>query len=230
LINKPAINCASAIIFEDITKSSDTFLKKCLESLDGSEINRVAKIKKIEKQQQFAVSRFLMKQTVKQKLAVPITINLLPTGKPYIPEWLIFCSISHSGNSIAVAFSTYSDIGIDIEIHRKRNFEKLVKNYFHPNEIETFNALEESNTLVWFYTHWTLKEAMAKIKGEGISQYSLSKRTNTTYKLLEQMCISRNNYSLSCVHYSKHPIQLEIATPLDSAPWIELTNVTSNVG
>ena len=227
MINKPAINCASVIIFEDITKSSDTFLKKCVESLEGPGKNRVAKIKSLERQQQFIISRFLMRQIVMEKLAVVITLDSSLKGKPYIPGWLIYCSISHSGNSVAVAFSTYSEIGIDIEIHRKRNFKKLVKNYFHPDENQTFSALEEHNTLIWFYTHWTLKEAMAKAKGEGIFHgHNLRKKINNNKNFVLQKYISRNSYSLSCVHYSKDPIELEIATPLDYEPWIDLTSQT----
>ncbi|SVC28089.1 uncharacterized protein METZ01_LOCUS280943 [marine metagenome] len=146
----------------------------------------------------------------------------MPEGKPYIPEYEIFCSISHSGNSVVVAFSTYSEIGIDIEKHRERKFEKLVKNYFHPKEFKVFKALQESEKLDWFYTHWTIKEAMAKAKGEGINSNNLRKQRPKGH-LIRHEYFTFHNYSLSCVHYSKNPIELEIATPLDYAPWINLT-------
>ena len=175
--SKPERNLASVIILEDITKNSDLFFEKSIESLDDSARSRVAKIKSVRRLQQFVVSKFLLKQAIQIKLAIPITLDSLPEGKPYIPEYEIFCSISHSGNSVAVAFSTYSEIGIDVEIHRKRKFEKLVKNYFHPKEFKKFEALQESDKLDWFYTHWTIKEAMAKAKGEGINSYNLRKQT-----------------------------------------------------
>ena len=173
--SKPKRSLASVIILEDITKNSDLLFKKSIESLDVSNRSRFNKIKKLERQRQFAISKFLLKQAIQIKLAIPITLDSLPEGQPYIPEYEIFCSISHSGNSVAVAFSTYSEIGIDVEIHRGRKFEKLVKNYFHPKEFKEFKALQESDKLDWFYTHWTIKEAMAKAKGEGINLNSLRK-------------------------------------------------------
>ena len=220
--SKPERNLASVIILEDITKNSDLLLKKSLESLDVSTRSRFAKIKKLGRQQQFAVSKFLLKQAIQVKLALPITLDSLPKGKPYIPEYEIFCSISHSGNSVVVAFSTYSEIGIDIEKNRERKFEKLVKNYFHPKEFKVFKALQESDKLDWFYTHWTIKEAMAKAKGEGIYSNNLRKQRPKGH-LIRHEYFTFHNYSLSCVHYSKNPIELEIATPLDYAPWINLT-------
>ena len=221
--SKPERNLASVIILEDITKNSDLLLKKSLESLDVSTRSRVAKIKRLGRQRQFAVSKFLLKQAIQIKLAIPITLDSLPKGKPYITEYEIFCSISHSGNSVAVAFSTYSEIGIDVEIHRERKFEKLVKNYFHPEEFKIFTTLNEPDKLNWFYTHWTRKEAMAKAKGEGINSHNLSKKISPSDSLEKHEYFSINDYSLSCVHYSKSPIELEIATPLDCAPWMNLT-------
>ena len=222
--NRPAINLASVIILEDITKCSNNFLKKSVESLEDSEKHRFIKIKSFERQQQFVISRFLIQQIIMKKLAIAITLNSSPKGKPYIPGWLIDCNISHSGNTVAAAFSTYSEIGIDIEIHRKRNFKKLVKNYFHPDETQTFNKLEESDTLDWFYIHWTAKEAMAKAKKEGIFDgQNLSNKIDSNKNFVLQKYVSRNSYFLSCVHYSEAPIELEIVTPLDYAPWIDLT-------
>ena len=220
--SKPERNLASVIILEDITKNSDLLFEKSIESLDVSARSHVAKIKSVGRQQQFAVSKFLLKQAIQVKLALPITLDSLPEGKPYIPEYEIFCSISHSGNSVVVAFSTYSEIGIDIEKHRERKFEKLVKNYFHPKEFKVFKTLHESEKLDWFYTHWTLKEAMAKAKGEGINSHNLRKQIPKGH-LIRHKYFTFHNYSLSCVHYSKNPIELEIATPLDYAPWINLT-------
>ena len=75
---KPERNLASVIILEDITKNSDLLLKKSLESLDVSTRSRFAKIKKLGRQQQFAVSKFLLKQAIQVKLALPITLDSLP--------------------------------------------------------------------------------------------------------------------------------------------------------
>ena len=220
--SKPEKNLASVIILEDITENSDLLFEKSIESLDFSDRSRVAKIKSVGRQRQFIVSKFLLKQAIQVKLALPITLDSLPEGKPYIPEYEIFCSISHSGNSVVVAFSTYSEIGIDIEKHRERKFEKLVKNYFHPKEFKVFKALQESDKLDWFYAHWTLKEAMAKAKGEGINSHNLRKQKPKGH-LIKHKYFTFQDSSLSCVHYSNNPIELEIATPLDYAPWINLT-------
>jgi phosphopantetheine--protein transferase-like protein len=223
LKSKPKRSLASVIILEDITKNSDLLFKKSIESLDVSNRSRFNKIKKLERQRQFAISKFLLKQAIQIKLAIPITLDSLPEGQPYIPEYEIFCSISHTGNSVAVAFSTYSEIGVDVEIHRKRAFTKLVKNYFHPEEYKIFSALKEPEKMDWFYAHWTKKEASAKAKGEGINSRNLGKKINLSDSLVRHKYFSIKNYSLSCVHYNKKPIELEITTPLDYAPWMNLT-------
>jgi 4'-phosphopantetheinyl transferase len=75
-------------------------------------------------------------------------------------------SLSHTGGWLAGALSTGSLIGIDIECHKpNRNFVALASAAFGPQErgrVADRGARE-------FYRIWTLREAMAKARGVGLS-------------------------------------------------------------
>lgn len=74
-------------------------------------------------------------------------------------------SISHSKNLIAAA-SGMAAIGIDVEHHRlNRPLVEMARFGFGPRE-----QVEIEHTPAKFYRTWTLREAMAKATGEGITQ------------------------------------------------------------
>ena len=93
-----------------------------------------------------------------------------PKGRPFIRDTNrrrpISISLSHSGGWLAGAISTGTAIGIDIEYHRPdRDFAALASAAFGPQErwhVEGGGATE-------FYRIWTLREAMAKARGVGLS-------------------------------------------------------------
>lgn len=73
-------------------------------------------------------------------------------------------SISHSKEYIACAASTSGPIGIDIEFHKPRNFEKLAKFGFGPKEQEAIRL----NGKDAFYKTWVLREACTKMHEKSI--------------------------------------------------------------
>lgn len=72
-------------------------------------------------------------------------------------------SLSHSGAWVAVAVSPILMLGIDVEIHRPRDFRKLAAYAFGPRE-----AGVAQNSPADFYRLWTLREAMGKWDGQGL--------------------------------------------------------------
>lgn len=101
----------------------------------------------------------------------PLTfeIELSPRGKPFFANYPdIFFNISHSQNSLAVAFSR-NEIGFDIEnIHRHRNSIGIAKRFFTEREIELCDSSTQGSSDI-FWRIWTAKEAMLKLSGAGIS-------------------------------------------------------------
>jgi phosphopantetheinyl transferase len=93
-----------------------------------------------------------------------------PQGKPWLrspdgdrgPS----ISLSHSGAWVAVATVASGRLGIDIETHRPRKFDKLAAYAFGPQE----GALVAAGGEAAFYRIWVLREARAKATGVGISE------------------------------------------------------------
>lgn len=82
-------------------------------------------------------------------------------GKPYIEHGPSF-NVSHSGE-VAVLAVSENEIGVDIE--KQRNIDKdIVKRCFTVEEVEFMGDSPERFTRIW-----TLKEAISKFFGEGLS-------------------------------------------------------------
>lgn len=220
------MNAASVFILEDATTLTPLAFKQCLKVLSDTEKQRFNKMRSLKRRQQFAISRFLLKISIEQQLGVRVILDTSSTGQPVINGWPAFCSISHSGNSIAVGFSTYGAIGVDIEQHRQRKIDRLIKHYFHHDETKDFNALSENQKLPWFYRQWTIKEAVMKSTGEGLSFTNLSRKVTRidgniyTFTSFNKGC----NYNLACVHHSNQPLQLANITFKKDYPWLEASS------
>lgn len=82
--------------------------------------------------------------------------------KPYFKDYPdIRFSISHSGNLVVLAMSE-TEVGIDIEEIKPRNFEAVVNRHFSEDE------KKEAADLEGFLRVWTRKEAYLKLTGEGL--------------------------------------------------------------
>lgn len=104
---------------------------------------------------------------VKSKLGKPSILNL---GF----EDLKF-SVSHSGKHLAIILASGSsdvitDVGIDIEpISRSDQAAKLKQEFLSEVELSAINRLNNSEGARLVLNHWTLKEAISKAVGLGLS-------------------------------------------------------------
>ena len=217
------MDAASIVVLEDATTITPLAFKQCLNILNGVEKQHNTKMKSPKRRQQYAISRFLLIKIIHQQLGIRVSLSTSPTGQPLIIGWPAFCSISHSGNSVAVGFSTYGAIGVDIEQHRQRKINKLVKHYFHKDEVADFNTLNEEQKLLWFYRQWTIKEATVKATGEGISFHNLDRKINGINNNVFTSVKTGKGYSLACVHHDNRPLQLANITFRNNSPWIEIS-------
>lgn len=97
----------------------------------------------------------------------PEEVSIESSGKPFLANSDLKCSITHCQDLIAVAICNQS-VGIDIERWKKRAFQGVVDSYFHPSERQVFAKLSDEEKPAWFYGQWTKKEALAKAMGTGI--------------------------------------------------------------
>ncbi|WP_339724043.1 4'-phosphopantetheinyl transferase superfamily protein [uncultured Paraglaciecola sp.] len=139
--------------------------------LNQTDLRRYRGFKNTSRQNQFVMSRWLMKQCLKQLFAQATSDdyqlsdysrwNILDQSNSYS------VSISHSGHFIAVAIAAFPcSIGLDIEQHKSRNFTELVKIFGTPSEQNLVNNHPEQQ--LSFYRLWTAKEAFLKVTQSSI--------------------------------------------------------------
>lgn len=89
-------------------------------------------------------------------------------GKPYFENSSWHFSISHTPKHVFCALSKHN-IGIDAEeLDRKVNL-RLAEKILSPNEKLQFDAAQNKSRAL--LTFWVLKEAAAKLSGEGLRGY-----------------------------------------------------------
>jgi 4'-phosphopantetheinyl transferase len=105
--------------------------------------------------------------------AKQVTIERYSSGEPYLKvpgreDSGLHISISHSGLWMACLISTGGkSAGIDMEdLSLKRNFLNLARHFF---SYEEYEYVKELGVLA-FYKLWTAKEAIAKLRGKGLSE------------------------------------------------------------
>lgn len=123
-------------------------------------------------------------------------------GKPYIRDFSGSCSISHSGNKIAVALSKQDSIGIDIQNHSPKIVQVLSKFISPLEQMYLDNDYLAKQALII----WTIKEATYKyvgIKGlslkEDIHVPAFDARSDTGILKIEteqNFIIAHYNYTL----------------------------------
>jgi len=104
------------------------------------------------------------------------------TGRPYLDGALDF-NISHAGNLVVCAVSTDDRIGIDLEELKPIEFSDF-NGLFTVKEWEDIHAA--ADPLAQFYHYWTIKEAVVKADGVGISELNtLTVINHDTAQLLD---------------------------------------------
>lgn len=91
-------------------------------------------------------------------------------GKPYIQDNNpFFFNLSHSGDHIALLTSTAGDVGCDIEIIRDRkNWQAIAQEYFSAAEQKKLKKVKTTEQLAVFWSIWSAKEAILKMKGDTV--------------------------------------------------------------
>lgn len=89
-------------------------------------------------------------------------------GKPRLADHPgVHFSLSHSQDRALLAVSDGPEIGADLEMMRPIDHLDLARRYFHPDEVATIERNDDP--LQAFFRIWTLKEAVVKAIGLGLS-------------------------------------------------------------
>ncbi len=95
-------------------------------------------------------------------------IRTTERGKPYFPDSPWHFSISHTPKHAFCVLSR-SNVGLDAEEADRKINLKLAEKILSPGEKLQFDAAENQEKAL--LTFWVLKEAAAKVSGEGLRGY-----------------------------------------------------------
>ncbi len=83
-------------------------------------------------------------------------------------------SLSHSGGAVCCAVALDCQLGLDLELPRRRKYAEIAAACFAPVEIEQLTALPVGEQEAEFYRLWTLKESLLKAKGGHLNDENLA--------------------------------------------------------
>lgn len=84
-------------------------------------------------------------------------------GKPYFVNLPIEFSISHT-EGMWMCIMSDKPCGIDVQVHKKIDAEKIAERFYKPNEVEFVRVFQEAG----FFQIWTRREAYGKMTGNGL--------------------------------------------------------------
>ncbi len=145
--------------------------------LHDKEQNRWQRYKVDRARREFARCRSTLRYLLCQQLGChnsELTIEVADRGKPYAlcngnPVPIRF-NVSHSYPHGLITIAEGVRVGVDIETGlRKRDFDGISEMVFGPNERTEIQSAKGANKARLFFRYWTLKEALLKGLGTGLS-------------------------------------------------------------
>jgi 4'-phosphopantetheinyl transferase len=145
-------------------------------TLDAAERERASRITDDERRRRFVAGRGMLRELLGASTnTAPAKIQLTygSHGKPELADAVrseIHFNVSHSDDQVLYVVSRTRRVGIDIErIRPIANVDRLSRRFLSPSEQAALRVVPEDRRMVAFFSCWTLKEALVKGRGEGIS-------------------------------------------------------------
>ena len=144
--------------------------------------------------------RQLLERMYRHHVGAPMPdIAVTERGKPYFVNDLWHFSISHSKGHVFCALSE-RPIGIDAEeLDRDINL-KLAEKVLSPMERQQFDRAADQR--IALLTFWVLKEAQAKMTGEGLHGYP----NHTEFMLTDPRVLKRQDCLVAVIEEEDHVI------------------------
>ena len=130
----------------------------------------------------FALCRAALRAVIGCHLGLPndrLGFAITKHGKPFatVGRERVHASfnVSHSGHHGLVAFAPHARVGVDVEDRGlRRNLDGLIRAISSSVELAEFEQLDQDQRTHLFFRLWTLKEAVVKAHGSGISSVAMS--------------------------------------------------------
>lgn len=126
-------------------------------------------------------------------------ISTQKRGKPYFPDSPVCFSVSHTKHWVFCALDD-APIGIDAEELDRKVSPKLAEKILSPFEYAQYTVAEDKNRAL--LTFWVLKEARAKLSGQGLRGYP----DNTRFSLGDPRVTAQNGCLLAVIKEEDHAV------------------------
>jgi 4'-phosphopantetheinyl transferase len=149
----------------------------CEAVLSAEERARAARIRPAEGRTTFVLAHALARGAIARAAGIApgaIAFATREHGKPDVADppaaRVLGFNLSHTAGLAACAIAHGAQVGVDVEA-RDRDVDPIAiaERFFAPAEIATLRALDPARQRERFLTLWTLKEALLKAIGSGIS-------------------------------------------------------------
>jgi 4'-phosphopantetheinyl transferase len=141
--------------------------------LNGPEHERAARMRIERIRSRFVVGRGLLRTLLGRYIGAPaaaLEFGYGEYGKPYLVDGGPRFNLSHSDGVALFAFSSSTELGVDVELADRRvDPLRIAGRFFSPSEVETLRSLAEPLQPRAFLSCWTRKEAFIKARGDGLS-------------------------------------------------------------
>jgi 4'-phosphopantetheinyl transferase len=169
--------------------SAATFLSAWEKTLRTDEIARARRIRSPSAHTQFLLGRGLIRSVLSSYADLPpadwqFTSN--PYGKPAIAarhKVSFAFNLAHCPGLVVCGVTGEQAIGVDCEhLARGLAYDDVAEHFFAPDEVEYLHSLSGQHRLKAFLEMWTVKEALVKCLGQGLSmplsQFSVQRQTD----------------------------------------------------
>lgn len=158
--------------------------------LTSHDAARAGKFLQREPRENFIVRRSLLRRLLGLHTGTslyPCALEYSASGQPLVPAGEnglrpLFFSVSHSGCDLLFAFSKSWPAGVDIEEIRPVNeLQTMIRKSCSVEEMDRISKVPESEQAGAFYKIWTLKEAISKAAGSGLTPEILRKPVDEAF-------------------------------------------------
>ena len=143
-----------------------------LSGLTADERDRASRFRQARDRWLFVLGRALLRYGLRKRFGIEQPrLCLSANGKPRLdPDHGAEFNLSHTRGYVACAFGQACDLGIDVErVDRIIDGDGIARAYFAPSERDLLDRTPESTREDVFLRLWTLKEAVVKAAGLGLS-------------------------------------------------------------
>ena len=187
-------------LYENLAEYSDESYLKHLNALPAWRREKALQYKKLDDRKRSVLAFVLLERVLREEYGITEVPEFVYNefGKPSLPNLPIHFSLSHCKDAVACAVSDHN-IGIDVESIVPYNPD-MARRVCTADELKVLE--QSSNKDVEFIKLWTVKEAISKYEGMGLS-LPFSEIDTSRYATDTQICYEKNYCITICGERNK---------------------------